>query len=398
MVKESGIYKLSIIQRKSIDIVPLTALFFGLCSFLAPFAVIKENRVSTGTSLRGMEIAGPLLTAVFLFVAVLIIISATGSSRWRYVVYYGAGLGFFWFCIALLIHAGTFAVRGVAPRVSPALGFWVLPIASYILVNHSKTLKNGFQKLVFAAVLLVPPALMLFGSESARMISVLREYSMLKDRFLTELIVHLRLFSFAVLLAAVIGIPLGIIASSRRRLSALFILFVDAVQTIPSIALFGLLMIPLANLSRAVPVLRDIGIKGVGAAPALTALTLYALLPITRNTISGLNGVPQAAIEVGSGMGMSENQLFLKVRWPMALPGILAGLRTASVQAVGNTTVAALIGAGGLGILIFQGLGQAAPDLILLGVIPLILLAATVDRLWDWLSRLWVSSGIRYQK
>ncbi|OQX29538.1 MAG: hypothetical protein B0D92_03135 [Spirochaeta sp. LUC14_002_19_P3] len=361
---------------------------------MAPFAAIKENRVSIGTSLRGIEIAGPLLSAAVLLAVLLLIIATVSFSRWRYAVYLGAGLVFFWLCIALLVHAGRFAVRGAAPRVSPALGFWGLPIASYILVNHSNILKSGVQKLVFTAALLIPPALMLFGSESARMISVLREYSMLKDRFLTELFVHLRLFSTAVLLAALIGIPLGVMASHRRRLSALLIVFVDAAQTIPSIALFGLLMAPLAALSRAVPVLRDIGIKGVGAAPALTALTLYALLPIMRNTICGLNEVPQAVTEVGSGMGMTANQLFLRVRWPMALPGVLAGLRTASVQAVGNTTVAALIGAGGLGMLIFQGLGQAAPDLILSGVIPLIVLAAAVDRLWDWLSHIWVPPGI----
>lgn len=246
--------------------------------------------------------------------------------------------------------------------------------------------------------MLLIPSVWILKSNDGQAISVLQEYSMLKDRFLTELFVHLRLFCLSVLFAAFIGIPLSVIASSHRRFSALLILFVDAIQTIPSIALFGLLMAPLAALSRTIPFLRDLGIKGVGTAPALTALTLYALLPIVRNTISGLNGVSQAMIDIGRGMGMSRNQLFLKVRWPAALPYIIAGLRTASVQAVGNTTVAALIGAGGLGILIFQGLGQAAPDLILLGVIPLILLAIMVDRIWGWLSDLWISPSLAIKR
>ncbi|RKX75742.1 MAG: ABC transporter permease, partial [Spirochaetes bacterium] len=116
--------------------------------------------------------------------------------------------------------------------------------------------------------------------------------------------------------------------------------------------------------------------------------------PIVRNTVTGLASVPLSAIDAGLGLGMSQRQLFYRVEWPMALPHVLTGLRTASVQAVGNTAVAALIGAGGLGIMIFQGLGQAAPDLILLGVIPLILIAVAVDRSWGFMIRRWVSPGL----
>jgi osmoprotectant transport system permease protein len=162
-------------------------------------------------------------------------------------------------------------------------------------------------------------------------------------------------------------------------------------------ALFGLLMAPLAALSRAVPLLRAIGVRGIGAAPALIALALYALLPIVRNTVIGLASVPISAFEAGRGMGMSPKQLFWRVEWPMALPHVLTGLRTASVQAVGNTAVAALIGAGGLGMLIFQGLGQAAPDLVLLGVIPLILLAVAVDRIWGVVMHRTVSQGLQME-
>lgn len=217
-----------------------------------------------------------------------------------------------------------------------------------------------------------------------------------RDRFVEESFVHLRLFSTAVLAAGFIGIPLGIMASRSKRLAGPVLVFVDGAQTIPSMALFGLLMAPLAMLSETFPFLRSMGFSGVGAAPALIALTLYAMLPIVRNTIAGLNDVSEAVLDIGRGMGMLPKQLFLRVRWPIALPYVLAGLRTASVQAVGNTAVAALIGAGGLGIMIFQGLGQAAPDLILLGVIPLIVLAVTVDRLWGWLMDRLVSTGLKH--
>lgn len=347
--------------------------------------------------MAGTELAGPLLLAFALFCVILVTITALAPQRLlphglEQAVYLGAGLGCFCLSAALLAQASAHLGGGTSPRVSPALGFWGLPTAAYILINHSKILR-GRGRLLLTVVLLLLAALILGGGRG-KMISVWREFTVLRERFLTESLVHLRLFSIAVLLAALIGIPLGMLAASRRRLAGPLIAFVDGAYTIPSMALFGLLMAPLSALSRAIPVLRSMGIKGVGAAPALTALTLYAMLPIVRNTIAGLNGVPRAVVDVGRGMGMPGKQLFFRVRWPMALPYVLAGLRTASVQAVGNTAVAALIGAGGLGIMIFQGLGQAAPDLILLGVIPLIILAAAVDRTWGWLTNIWVSPGL----
>ena len=150
-------------------------------------------------------------------------------------------------------------------------------------------------------------------------------------------------------------------------------------ETIPSLALFGLIIAPLSALSFAYPALRDIGIRGVGAAPALIALVLYSLLPIVHNTFAGVRQVGPAALDAGRGMGMSPRQLSWRVEYPLALPLIGEGVRTATVQSVGNTAVAALIGAGGLGHFIFQGLGQAAPDLILLGALAVIALALAID-------------------
>lgn len=278
--------------------------------------------------------------------------------------------------------------------MSPAIGFWGLPAASYILIDHSSIAKGKWRGWILVFVLLLPVVLLLSGGRGES-ISVFREWSARRSRFLDELIVHFRLFSMAVVSAGVLGIPMGILASRNKRIGEPVIAFVDAVQTIPSMALFGLLMAPLAALSRAFPLLRAIGIRGIGAAPALIALTMYALLPVVRNTVTGLASVPPSALDAGRGLGMSPGQLFRRVEWPMALPHILTGLRTASVQAVGNTAVAALIGAGGLGIMIFQGLGQAAPDLILLGVLPLILMAVVVDRSWGFVIRRSVSPGLQ---
>jgi osmoprotectant transport system permease protein len=147
----------------------------------------------------------------------------------------------------------------------------------------------------------------------------------------------------------------------------------------PSLALFGILIPLLATVTMKFPILAEMGIRGIGAAPAIIALTIYSLLPVARNTYTGFATVDPSAIEAGTGMGMTPFQLLFRVEIPIASPVILNGIRVALVQAIGLTAVAALIGAGGLGVFIFQGLGQAANDLILLGAIPTIFIAVVVD-------------------
>jgi len=382
--------------QEKFDIVPMAALVLGAVSFIAPFAALKENRVVDGITLSGFELAGPAAGAASVIVALVIIVSSflLRDGLTRRILYTAAGIGCFWITAVLLVRGGLMLGDGAAPRISPAIGFWGLPAASYILLDHSGAGRRNWQKWLIALVLLLPVALLVSGGRGES-ISVFQEWSARKSRFIDELIIHFRLFATAVLSAAILGIPMGILASRDKRIGGPVIAFVDAVQTIPSMALFGLLMAPLAAISRAFPLLRAMGIRGIGATPALIALTMYALLPIVRNTVTGLASVPPSALDAGRGMGMSPRQLFNQVEWPTALPHILTGLRTASVQAVGNTAVAALIGAGGLGIMIFQGLGQAAPDLILLGVLPLILMAVVVDRSWGIVIRKTVSPGLQ---
>jgi osmoprotectant transport system permease protein len=163
----------------------------------------------------------------------------------------------------------------------------------------------------------------------------------------------------------------------------------------PSLALFGILIPVLAAVTLRFPALADLGIKGIGAAPAIIALTVYSLLPVARNTYTGFASVDPAAIEAGTGMGMTSAQLLLRIEIPIASPVILNGIRVALVQAIGLTAVAALIGAGGLGVFIFQGLGQAANDLILLGAIPTIFIAVVVDSMMSGIIMLLQPKGLR---
>jgi len=158
-------------------------------------------------------------------------------------------------------------------------------------------------------------------------------------------------------------------------------------QTVPSIALFGLLIAPLSALSQAKPWIAALGIKGIGAAPAVIALVAYSLLPMVRSTVAGLHQVPPQVLEAARGMGMSARQTLWQVHLRLALPVILSGLRVTTVQAIGLTVVAALIGAGGFGAIMFRGLSASAIDLVLLGVIPVVALAAASDAAFLWLER-----------
>ena len=146
-------------------------------------------------------------------------------------------------------------------------------------------------------------------------------------RFWQELASHLALSGASVLGATVIGVPLGMLAFRRRRAEKPIFSISNGLQTIPSLALFGLLIAPLAYLGRQFPFLRAIGIRGVGNTPAIIALVLYGLLPIVRNTFTGLKTIDRGVVDAGRGMGMSKRQLLLLVQIPIALPHALARIR-----------------------------------------------------------------------
>jgi len=205
-------------------------------------------------------------------------------------------------------------------------------------------------------------------------------YFFKKRKYLLKLLGEHMLLSFgALLMALIISIPIGILLTRYQNLGKIIFPIINTIQTIPSLALLGFL-IPL---------------MGIGFMPALLALFLYSLLPLVRNTYSGILGVDRNYIEASRGMGLTNMQILTKVEIPLALPIILAGLRTASVIVIGTATLAALIGAGGLGDPIFRGISTVNSKLILLGAIPAAMLAIIVDKLVGITETLLVSKGIR---
>jgi osmoprotectant transport system permease protein len=183
---------------------------------------------------------------------------------------------------------------------------------------------------------------------------------------------HLFLVAIAITIATTVGIPLGILITRKPQLSSPILGVANILQTVPSLALFGFLI--------SVPI-----IGGIGAVPAIFALTLYALLPIIRNTYTGIVGVDPAIREAGRGMGMTDWQLLSQVEIPLAMGVILAGVRVSTAISVGTATIAAAIGAGGLGALIFQGISMVNNQLILAGAVPAAAIALIADGAIGWL-------------
>jgi osmoprotectant transport system permease protein len=227
-------------------------------------------------------------------------------------------------------------------------------------------------------------------------LSIYLEYLNRRQTFIKELQQHLFLSLSAVTGGILVGVFLGL-GVFRRWLSEQGVfLFVNLSQTVPTLSLLALLMIPLTMLSQRFPFLLKLGIRGVGWAPAVIVLFLYSLLPITRNTLAGFQVVSPEDRDTARAVGMSSRQVFWQVELPLAFPVILSGIRTALTQTIGNTILAGLVGAGGLGSIIFLGLAQAAPDLILLGALPVVILAWVSDQMMMILTRKATPKGVIY--
>ena len=197
---------------------------------------------------------------------------------------------------------------------------------------------------------------------------------------------HITIVTIAVLIAIFTGVPLGIWITFHRTAARVVLYFASIMMTIPSIALFGIM----------IPILSIIG-HGIGAVPAIIALVLYSQLPIIRNTYAAIKNVDPAIIDAGLGMGMTRAQVLLKVQAPMAMSVIFAGVRVAVVMSIGIGAIAAYIGAGGLGHYIFMGIGQSYGAMINAGSIAVAVMAIIADYAFRLIENRMVSKGLRIE-
>ena len=341
-----------------------------------PFALFRPNRIVAGEAVWAGE-ALPAAEALLLAAAVGV---AMALAFWRVAAGWRlAGSLVALFALAMFVGR---AAANLTPegdrlaRVSPGAGAWVLLLALALLCADAliRLRLSPWYRLTLVALAALAVAALLW-SGTWDQLSILKEYESRAPVFWREAATHVFLAFGSVALAVVVGLPLGIVCARVRRLRAGVLNLLNIVQTIPSIALFGLLIAPLGWVGANLPGAAALGISGIGAAPAVVALFAYSLLPVVANTVVGLLGVPEGAVDAASGMGMTSRQRLFGIELPLAFPVILTGIRIVLVQNIGLATVAALIGGGGFGVFVFQGIQQTALDLVLLGAVPTVALA-----------------------
>jgi glycine betaine/choline ABC-type transport system substrate-binding protein/ABC-type proline/glycine betaine transport system permease subunit len=203
-----------------------------------------------------------------------------------------------------------------------------------------------------------------------------------KEQILSLFLQHIELTILAVVISIIVGVPLGIIIVGRKKLASIILGTANIVQSIPSMALLGFL----------------IPVFGIGSKPAIVMVVLYSLLPIVKSTFTGLNNIDEAIVEAGEGIGLTKSQILLKVRFPLAMSVIMSGIRISAVTAVGLMTIAAFIGAGGLGYLVFSGVQTVNNYMVLSGAIPACVLALVIDFIIGKIENVVVPNGISSNK
>lgn len=369
------------------------AAAFGL-----PFLTQAPNRLLSGVGVPLSEVLVGTrhwaLAPVPLLLAAALHAPSASTTRWLTLV--GAtGL-----LVGLTWLAGTHASALQSEdlplgRTSLGGGYWVLAVLCGLAMAEAvRGWSTRAWLSLLGSVVFVAPVVALVWNGQLDALSLMKEYDNRRDVFDAALQRHLLLVGATLLPTLLIGVPLGVLASRRPKMQPALLSALNLLQTVPSIALFALLMVPLAALASRWPVLAHWGISGIGVAPAVTALTLYSLLPTVRSTMAGLDQIAPGVLEAARGMGMTRRQLFWQVEVPLAWPVWLAGLRVTTVQALGLAMVSALIGAGGFGAVMFQGLLSSAVDLVLLGVVPVVALAVVADALFKVLAQ-WTTRGAR---
>lgn len=359
----------------SLSLIMLVAFWIFDVVSMAP------NRIVAGTGYGALEAFGwpGVLLATLLF-------SSIALFSWQpNVRHYQAMLSSVVFLMALmplgLIASSYLLIDPDFPQARLAIGaaYWIvlfLLLLCLVEIRLRLNLTRLGPTLLLSGIALIWWLCAALWLDS---LALVQEFRARDRQFLTAVGQHIRLVSTAVGVSVVLGLLLAMLMRRYARLQKVAFSLLNFLQTIPSLALFGLLLAPLAWLAAKVPLLAQLGVSGIGTTPALIALIAYSLLPMVRNTYIALEEVSPNTLEAAKGMGMRSGQRFWQVRLPLALPVLLEGVRITTVQAIGLTAVAALIGAGGLGTFIFQGLGQAAMDMVLLGALPILIMALVVD-------------------
>jgi osmoprotectant transport system permease protein len=346
---------------------------------LLPWVTLAPNRLLPGEGLSAFAALGSGIVPVAGLAALAALAGWRGAHpAWRLALVIAA-------LAAILAATGLAAERLLAgrppaARVSLGAGFWTASVGLLLLALEEARLVH--RRGPAGAALALAALLAALGAVGVLdRLSLAVELRARSDGLVAALGQHLALAAASLALALAVAVPLGWAAFRSPRIEAAASAALGAVQVVPALALFGLLIPLLAALLRGVPSLRGLGFGAIGPTPAVLGVALYLALPLLRGLVSGLRAADPDAVEAARAMGMGEGRIAVEMRIPLSLPVVAGALRVAAVQSIGLVTLGGLIGAGGLGALVFEGMSQFASDLILLGALPVVALALVADAL-----------------
>jgi len=366
----------------------LLALFsLGLAVvFVGGFLNSAPNRLATGVAYPLSQAPALEAAAAMTGLCGLALLSISPWSKLRSIATILAAALILWGSLAGAGRLAAILMQAGPPAARASLGpaFWTLAsVAILAIVDAVQRGNFSFPARACIGAAFCAGFVLMAAAGDFDSLALAREFSNNRGIFVSELLHHLGLVCAAIFFALTIGVPLTVLILRKKAAAGFVFACLGILQTIPSIALFGVLIAPLSRLSELLPLLRDLGINGTGPAPAVLALTLYSLLPLVRGFYTGFSEVALEVKDAAVAIGFGWRRIFVEVELPLALPALISGLRVVTIQAIGLASVAALIGAGGLGTFIFQGIGQYALDLVLVGAIPVILLALLANFIFE---------------
>jgi osmoprotectant transport system permease protein len=354
----------------------LTALAVPLVG--EPLLVVAANRLVPGVPVTGQAVLGSALPAILACAALAagLLVASPGRRAG------GAALVLILTAVGLLAwglgHGAAARMEGQPPAARAGLGAgaWLAALwfAAAIGASVRRVRLTGLGPGVVCGVVF---ALVLAGRAGAfDTLSLAVEYAARRETVQTALREHLALAGGGLGLA----IPVVVILSLWRRGQDLVGIVVAGVQVVPAVALLGALVALTGGLLRIAPALRDLGVSALGPAPAMVGIAAYLLLPLWRGIAAALRAPDPDSLDAARALGLTRAQILLRLRLPLGAPQLVGALRVATVQALGLATLGALVGAGGLGRIVFDGMAQFAPDLILLGAVPIVALSLLAER------------------
>ena len=376
-------------SRANAVIATTGAVIGALAVSFGPFISLRPNRVVSGetaSALASFGTWGWALLGIWLAVAVLARASAGRNGEPRSTVPLARGLlGTAALGIVLArtgVAAAEFAASsGPAARTSFGWSFYLMLFALFLTQYAASADAVGGVARALLAWSLPATLLALAASGILAELGIVREWMLARDTFVRALGEHLSYALGATGIAVVVGIPLGVLSARSKAAEGPIMGTLNLGQVFPALAFVGIMMPVLGGLSDRVPLLAAAGVAGIGWAPVLIVLVIYALFPVVRNTLVAIRQLDPAVLDSAKGMGMSRWRSLAEIELPLAFPIVLAGVRIALVQSTAGAVLAAFVGGGGLGTIMFFGLEQTSMDLVLVGVLPIVAFALLFDAL-----------------